>query len=70
MVGLQDKVVKVSQKVGLIVTHVELIKILVEKNVNPVVDKKVKQDLNTQDVDQHRHNVKVIKDLTKDEKFN
>jgi hypothetical protein len=38
-------------------------------SVNLVVDKKVKKDPNTQDVDQHLHSVKDIKDLTKDKKF-
>jgi len=38
-------------------------------NVNRVVEKKVRIEKN-QDVAQHHHNVKVTKDLTKDEKLN
>ena len=49
MVGLKGEVV-----VGLIVTHVKKTQKQVEKNVNHVVEKKVKIE-NIQLVDQHHH---------------
>jgi len=46
--------------VGLIVTLVEKIVKQVEINVNHVVDKKVRKEVNTQLVDQHQVHVKNI----------
>ena len=53
MVGLLEKVEKVNLKDGLIATHVGKTQKLVEKNVNHVVEKKVKKEQNIQHVDQH-----------------
>jgi len=59
-------VVLVNPKVGLIATLVGLIKKLVEKSVNLVVEKKEKKDLSILVVDQHHLNARDIKDPMKD----